>query len=147
MSMIGSVVCARTGAASVARKQRRDSISDKNSSLTPECAPEVPIDRFEIFATGLDHPECLAFDREGVLWAGGEAGQVYRIAQNRQVQTVANMGGFCGGVTWSPDDRELYVCNPAHGIVRVKRSGEWSVFASGLTCPNYGLFDKGGNYW
>ncbi len=115
--------------------------------MTPECAPEVPIDRFEIFATGLDHPECLAFDREGVLWAGGEAGQVYRIAQNRQVQTVANMGGFCGGVTWSPDDRELYVCNPAHGIVRVKRSGEWSVFASGLTCPNYGLFDKGGNYW
>ncbi len=27
--------------------------------------PEVPIERFEVFATGLDHPECLAFDRAG----------------------------------------------------------------------------------
>jgi uncharacterized membrane protein len=31
----------------------------KNISLTPEIA----IDKFEIFANGLDHPECLAFDR------------------------------------------------------------------------------------
>ena len=28
------------------------------------------------FASGLDHPEGLAFDREGNLWAGGEAGQL-----------------------------------------------------------------------
>lgn len=109
--------------------------------------PEIPIERFEIFANGLDHPECLAFDGEGVLWAGGEAGQVYRISPERKVDTIANLGGFCGGVAWSPDDNDLYVCNPAHGIVRVKRSGEWSVFASGLICPNYGLFDKHGNYW
>ena len=25
--------------------------------------PELPIESFEIYATGLDHPECLAFDR------------------------------------------------------------------------------------
>src|SRR5688500_9082229 len=41
--------------------------------------PLIPIDRFEIFSNGLDHPECLAFDRDGNLWAGGEAGQIYRI--------------------------------------------------------------------
>ncbi len=62
------------------------------------------------------------------------------------------MGGFCGGVAWTPDDSELFVCNPQHGIVSVRRSGEWSVFAVNarahkLVCPNYGVFDRGGNYY
>ena len=114
--------------------------------------PEIPIERFEIFATGLDHPECLAFDRQGWLWAGGEAGQVYRISPSGALETVTEMGGFCGGVAWSPDDAELFVCNPRHGIVRVNRRGEWSVFAAAagshrLVCPNYGLFDRAGNYY
>ncbi len=108
--------------------------------------PEIPIERFEIFANGLDHPECLAFDPEGLLWAGGEAGQVYRISPEGRVETIANLGGFCGGVAWSPDD-DLFVCNPKHGVVRVKPSGEWSVFANGMICPNYGLFDRAGNYY
>lgn len=113
--------------------------------MAPETAPEIPIERFEIFANGLDHPECLAFDPQGALWAGGEAGQVYRIADGA-VETVANLGGFCGGVAWSPEN-DLWVCNPLHGIVRVKPSGEWSVFASGMICPNFGAFDGGGNYY
>lgn len=111
-----------------------------------EPAPEIPIERFEIFANGLDHPECLAFDSDSYVWAGGEAGQVYRISPDGQVETVASVGGFCGGVAWSPFD-DLFVCSPVNGIVRVKRSGEWSVFATGLICPNYGLFDRAGNYW
>jgi gluconolactonase len=62
------------------------------------------------------------------------------------------MGGFCGGVAWSPDDAELFVCNPRHGVVRVSRTGEWAVFARSagareLICPNYGLFDRNGNYY
>ena len=109
--------------------------------------PEVPIERFEIFANGLDHPECLAFDRAGWLWAGGEAGQVYRISPGGALETVAEMGGFCSGLAWTPDDAELFVCNPRHGVVRVRRNGEWSVFANSLICPNYGLFDRGGNYY
>ena len=116
--------------------------------MAPEPAPEIPIDRFEIYANGLDHPECLAFDRAGFLWAGGEVGQVYRISPDRRVETIADMGGFCGGLAWTPDDAELHVCNPQHGIVRVKRSGQWSVFASHagahrLVCPNYGVFNRG----
>jgi gluconolactonase len=108
--------------------------------------PEIPIERFEVFANGLDHPECLAFDSEGWLWAGGEAGQVYRISPEGHVETIAQLEGFCGGVAWSPEN-DLCVCNPKHGIVRVKRSGEWSVFAAGMICPNYGLFDNRGNYY
>lgn len=118
----------------------------------PEITPEVPIEQFEIYANGLDHPECLAFERNGWLWAGGEAGQVYRISPAGALETVAEMGGFCGGIAWTPDDRELFVCNPKHGIVRVSRGGQWSVFARGaadreLICPNYGLFDRAGHYY
>jgi len=115
-------------------------------------APDIPIDRFEIYANDLDHPECLAFDRDGFLWAGGEAGQVYRISPDRRVHAVAELGGFCGGLAWSPDDSELFICNPRHGIVRLNRSGEWSVFAGSvgarrLVCPNYGVFTRSGDYY
>lgn len=120
--------------------------------MPQDAVPEVAIERFEIYGAGLDHPECLAFDRNGDLWAGGEAGQIYRIHPNHSVTTITTMGGFCGGVAWTPDDRELFVCNPQHGIVSVRRSGEWSIFASAareykLVCPNYGVFDRSGNYY
>src|SRR5438552_12942846 len=92
--------------------------------------PLIPIERFTVFATGLDHPECLAFDRDGRLWAGGEAGQVYRIDAAGQVQTVATLGGFNGGVAFSPLDHALYVCNSVLGVVRVETDGRHRVFAS-----------------
>lgn len=113
--------------------------------------PKIPIDAFSVFATGVDHPECLAFDRNGSLWAGGEAGQVYCISSQGTVRQVAGLGGFCAGLAFSPAD-ELVVCNARHGIVRVKPNGEFSVFASHaggqkIICPNYGLFDAMGNYY
>ena len=114
-------------------------------------SPEIPIETFEIFATGIDHPECLAFDRNRDLWAGGEAGQIYRISPESSVQLITSMGGFCGGLAFSLKD-ELFVCNPTLGIVRVESSGKFSVFATHaanhkLICPNYGLFDPDGNYY
>lgn len=104
-----------------------------------------------MFATGVDHPECVAFDRGGDLWAGGEAGQIYRISSDRKPQLITTMGGFCGGLAFSPKD-ELFVCNPSLGIVRVEPSGKFSEFASHagehkLLCPNYGVFDSAGNYY
>ena len=111
----------------------------------------MPIEAFEIFATGVDHPECVAFDSQGVLWAGGEAGQIYRFTPEGKSEVVASLGGFCAGLAFSPED-ELFVCNASLGIVRVKASGEFSVFASEaggqrMICPNYGLFDMAGNYY
>jgi gluconolactonase len=117
----------------------------------PIVSPIVPIEQFEIFATGLDHPECLAFDRDGFLWAGGEAGQVYRIDPSGRVEQIATLGSFNGGLALSPSD-ELFICNPAMGMVRVDRSGTLDVFAthaSGekLICPNYPVFDSAGNLY
>jgi gluconolactonase len=113
--------------------------------------PEIPIERFSVFASNLDHPECLAFDRSGQLWAGGEAGQIYRIDREGRVATVANLGSFCAGIAFSPED-ELFVCVPAQGIVRVGTDGKSSLFAAQidgekLLSVNYGVFDAAGNYY
>jgi gluconolactonase len=114
--------------------------------------PEIPNDRFEVFANGLDHPECCAFDRDGNLWAGGEGGQIYRIEPNGVVETVAYLAGFCSGLALSPDDRELLVCVAGVGIVRVLRNGEHRVFATqagkhNILSANYLLFDRGGRMY
>lgn len=113
--------------------------------------PELPIESFQIFATNIDHPECIAFDRAGDLWAGGEAGQIYRIPPDGKAQLFATLGGFCAGLAFSPTN-DLFVCNPRSGIVKVKQSGHLSVFATHagehiLGCPNYGVFDSRGNYY
>jgi gluconolactonase len=117
--------------------------------------PEVAVENFEIFASGLDHPECVAFDSAGYLWAGGEAGQIYRIDKAGQVETILTMGGFCGGLAFSPTG-ELFVCNPAHGIVRVFESAagdyQYEVFANSagdhkLVTPNFGVFEARGYYY
>ena len=112
----------------------------------------IPTERFEIFAAGLDHPECCAFDRDGILWAGGEAGQLYRIDPAGNVDTVANLGGFCCGVALSPDDQELFVCVSGVGVVRATKDGEHSVFATHagdhrIVAPNYLLFDRRGRLY
>lgn len=114
--------------------------------------PAIPIERFEVFATSLDHPECLAFDRAGNLWAGGEAGQVYRIDPKGQVQTVTTLGGFNCGVAFSPLDHTLYVCNSLLGVVRVETDGRHTVFAAGsdqhrIIYANYHLFDRRGRMY
>ncbi len=114
--------------------------------------PLIPIERFEVFATGLDHPECCAFDRECNLWAGGEAGQIYRIDSAGRVETVANVGGFCCAVAFPPDDSVLFVCVSGVGVVRVGRDGQHSVFATHagehkIVAPNYLLFDRRGRIY
>jgi gluconolactonase len=114
--------------------------------------PEIPIERFSIFASGLDHPECITFDREGNLWAGGEAGQIYRIDPTGKVETIAELGGFTGGLAFSPLDQTLYVCNPAHGVIKVSPDGDAAVFATGIgtykmICPNFLVFDRQGRLY
>jgi gluconolactonase len=114
--------------------------------------PLLPIEKFEVFATGLDHPECCAFDRNGNLWAGGEAGQIYRIDSSGRVETITNVGGFCCAVAFPPDDSALFVCVSGVGVVRVEKTGEHTVFATHagshkIVAPNYLLFDSSGHIY
>jgi gluconolactonase len=114
--------------------------------------PASPGPLFEVFASGLDHPECVAFDRQGNAWAGGEAGQIYRIDASGAVTTVATLGGFNAGIAFSPLDDALYVCNAKLGIFRVEPNGKHAVFAAKagdykMICPNYPVFDRRGRLY
>jgi gluconolactonase len=114
--------------------------------------PLIPLDRFRIFADGLDHPEGLAFDADGTLWAGGELGQIYCIDARGRLREIASLGGFNLGLTFSRA-QELYVCNfklPA--LVRINRKGRvlesWErVGNRKLKTPNFSVFDSEGNLY
>jgi gluconolactonase len=114
--------------------------------------PLLSLDRFEVFAAGLDHPEGLAFDRDGNLWAGGELGQIYRIDSKGKVKIVTALGGFNLGLTFSAR-QELYVCNFKLGaLIRLDRSGKvrrcWErVGRYRLRTPNFSVFDREGNLY
>jgi gluconolactonase len=114
--------------------------------------PEVPLEKFEIFAEGLDHPEGLAFDADGDLWAGGELGQVYKIKRKGKVRTVATLGGFNLGLTFSRQ-QQLFVCNFKLGaIIQLDRSGKkirsWERAGRyRLRNPNFSVFDGEGNLY
>jgi gluconolactonase len=114
--------------------------------------PEVPLEKFEIFAEGLDHPEGLAFDLDGNLWAGGELGQIYKINRKGKVRTVATLGGFNLGLTFSRQ-QELFVCNFKLGaLIQLDRSGKtirsWERAGRyHLRSPNFSVFDSDGNLY
>lgn len=114
--------------------------------------PEISLDKFEIFADGLDHPEGLAFDADGNLWAGGELGQIYKISRQGKVRTVATLGGFNLGLTFSAC-QQLFVCNFKLGaLIQLDQSGKvirsWQrVGRYRLRSPNFSVFDSEGNLY
>ena len=78
---------------------------------------------FDTLATGLDHPEGAAWGPDGALYAGGEAGQVYRIALDGTVAEIANTGGFLFGVTVDGEGN-VYGCDMGRGeIVSMSLNG------------------------
>jgi gluconolactonase len=113
--------------------------------------PIVEHGQMRAAAEGLDHPEGLAVDGDGVLWAGGEAGQLYRIRES-SVETVAQLGGFCLGITLAPSG-EIVVCNSGlHALQFVSRDGQvrrtvTEVGGRRLQTPNFSVFDKDGNLY
>jgi len=114
--------------------------------------PLIPLNRFGVFAEGLDHPEGLAFDADGTLWAGGELGQIYRIDRRGKVREIARLGGFCLGLTFSRK-QDLFVCNFKPGaLIHVNRKGRVlhsieRVGSRKLKTPNFSVFDSEGNLY
>ncbi|MGA7341071.1 MAG: SMP-30/gluconolactonase/LRE family protein [Terracidiphilus sp.] len=117
--------------------------------------PGLPLlekEAFVSFCDGLDHPEGLAFDNEGQLWAGGELGQIYRIDPAGKAEEVTRLGGFCLGLTFSAS-QELWVSNSGlHRLMRIDRCGRVlaqidSVNSKPLTTPNFSVFDRQGNLY
>jgi sugar lactone lactonase YvrE len=116
---------------------------------------QIAVENIQIFADGLDHPECIAIHPDGSVWAGGEAGQVYKITHDgRTVTEVANTGGFILGIAFAPDCSWLAVCD-------LKNKCVWKLdlstdklekFATGagdinFSIPNFAAFDEKGKLY
>lgn len=113
--------------------------------------PLINLNRAETFVEGLDHPEGVALGPDGHIYAGGEAGQIYRIAiESRAVETYANTGGLNLGLALDAAGT-VYVCTGGRGaVMRVSPAGAVAVYSDGtaerkMFAPNYPAFDAAGN--
>ena len=113
------------------------------------------LEKATVFAEGLDHPECIAYHPDGSLWAGGEAGQIYRMdSEGQKVEEVANTDGFVLGITFSPDCSWLLICDLGNQCLMKldMETKELSTFSEGVAghkfnIPNYASFDSNGDVY
>lgn len=97
---------------------------------------------------GLDHPEGVAYDPDAhVVWAGGEAGQLYRVDPDAETfEEVAQAPGFVLGVAVDGRGR-LAVCASVDGSLCGYDGGEVRRLVTGLTQPNFPAFAPDGTLY
>ncbi|MDB6033243.1 MAG: SMP-30/gluconolaconase/LRE protein [Verrucomicrobiales bacterium] len=109
----------------------------------------LPLTSASVFSDGLDHPECVTVHpRDGSIWAGGEAGQIYRIpAEGGSPEEVACTGGFVLGVAVHPDGQWLAACDLKNGCIwRLDlQKMQLREFARGPRIPNHLAFTATGD--
>jgi gluconolactonase len=98
----------------------------------------------EVLVEGLDHPEGVCWDpASGALFAGGEAGQVYRVdLASGTAAEIARAPGFVLGI--AVDGRGRLVACCGDGLCAVSVDGTTSVLAGGMTLPNHPAFAPDG---
>jgi len=112
----------------------------------------LTINDISIFADGLDHAECVAVHPDGSVWAGGEAGQIYRISEDgKNITIVANTNGFILGIAFSPDALWLAICDLKNKCIWKLdiATSQLSMFATGgegisFNISNYISFSRSG---
>jgi gluconolactonase len=107
----------------------------------------------EVLVDGLDHPEGVAYDHAaGVLYAGGETGQVYAVdIGERTARQIAQTAGFALGLAVDGRGRVL-VCDGADGALWVVADGSATRYLSkvgerDLMMPNYPAFGPDGSLY
>jgi gluconolactonase len=106
-----------------------------------------------VLVDGLDHPEGVAFDRaSGTLWAGGEAGQLYRVdLEAGTCDEVARAPGFVLGLAVDGRGR-VAICASSDGSLcawdgtRMRRLIH-EVGGRRLVLPNYPAFGPDGTLY
>src|SRR5438034_7430723 len=93
----------------------------------------------ETLVEGLDHPEGVAYDpRAGVVWAGGEEGQIYRVdLEERRAREVARAPGFVLGLAVDGRGRLAIYCSGDRSLCALADGEVRRVVADGLVFPNY----------
>ncbi len=109
--------------------------------------------KLTVLSPGLDHPEGVAWGPDGKVYAGGEAGQIYRLdLADNSCEMVANTGGFVLGLAHDAAG-SVYVCDQGRKqIVKATPAGEVSTYCDGnadqkMRVPNYPVFDAEGNLY
>ncbi len=105
------------------------------------------------YVHGLDHAEGLAWGMDGYIYAGGEAGQVYRIDPAKpEAKVFANTGGFLLGMALD-SSHNIYACDAGQAVVQhITPRGRVTTYSSGcpgeqMILPNYPAFDRQGNLY
>ena len=105
------------------------------------------------FNEGLDHPEGVTWGPDGQLYAGGEAGQIYRVdPDSGTITQIAQHEGFLGGVVCDAD-ANVYVCAAFGGsVVRAGADGTVVEVTRGtadrpMETPNYPCFHPSGDLY
>ncbi len=106
-----------------------------------------------VFVEGLDHPEGIAWGLDGYAYAGGEAGQLYRIdIEEQELEQVADTGGFLLGLALDAH-HNIYACDVGNSaVMKITQGGDVSVYSGGTAdepfrVPNYPAFDAEGNLY
>lgn len=106
-----------------------------------------------VLVDGLDHVEGIAWGLDGYCYAGGEAGQIYRVDVNRGVATqIADTGGFILGLALDAN-HNIYACDTGNrAVMKITPDGSASKYATGAPhepfyTPNYPAFDAEGNLY
>ena len=109
--------------------------------------------QISVLVDGLDHPEGIAWGLDGYAYAGGEAGQIYRIDVSQQkVTQFASTHGFILGIAMDSANN-IYACDPGnHCVQKIKSDGTVTQYSSGtdqepMRVPNYPAFDGDGNLY
>ena len=106
-----------------------------------------------VLVDGLDHAEGIAWGLDGYCYAGGEAGQIYRIDIERaEAAQIADTGGFILGIALDAQ-HNIYACDTGNNaVMKITPEGVVTKYASGapdepFNTPNYPAFDADGNLY
>ena len=109
------------------------------------------LDRFQELVDGLNHPEGVAWNPfDGLVYAGGEGGELYSITLDGDVSRAGCSGGSMLGLAVDGIGR-VYACDAGKGeIARLDPTrGSLETYARGvdgsdLDCPNVAAFGPDG---
>ena len=106
-----------------------------------------------VLVDGLDHPEGIAWGLDGYVYAGGEAGQLYRIdIERKEVAQFADTGGFILGIALDASNN-VYACDMgSRSVMKITPGGIVTTYSNGapaqpMKTPNYPAFDADGNLY
>lgn len=105
-----------------------------------------------MFGDGLDHPEGVCVGPDHAIYAGGEAGQVYRIQPDGSQSVIGSTGGFLLGIALDGQGR-IHACDCGQSkVFRIDPDGTVVERSTGtidrpFVNPNYPVFDSEGNLY